>query len=68
MEKIPADFAFSLSMNQKARDYYSTLSLDTQYQINEYINSATSLDETRFRINESINALSNLDTNFLFFL
>lgn len=68
MENLPLGFAFSLSMNKQAMDYYSTLDFDTQAQITRYIENATSTKETKNRINSSINALSHADTSFLFFL
>lgn len=37
MEDLPIGFAFSLSMNKQAMDYYSTLDYDTQNKIAKYI-------------------------------
>lgn len=65
MENLPLGFAFSLSMNRNAMNYYNSLDYDTQEKLTNYIENAKDSQDTKLRIEQSISALNNSDINFL---
>lgn len=65
MENLPLDFAFSLSMNKNAIDYYNTLDYTLQEKLTNFIGTAKTTQDTKLRIEQSITALNNRDINFL---
>ena len=65
MEEFNTSFSNSLSLNKNALDYYSTLSLDEQIKLNNFVNDAKTPSDIKFRTSKAIDALSNEDINFL---
>lgn len=65
MDNLPLGFAFSLSMNKNAMDYYNTLDYTTQEKLTNYIETAKNTQDTKLRIEQSISALNSGDINFL---
>lgn len=63
--EMPIGFSLSLSVNQKALDYFSTLDLNTKLKIKDYIQNSSNGDEVLERTNIAINSLSNNNVNFL---
>ncbi len=65
MNNMPIGFLFSLSQNDKAMNFYSTLSEDQKNSISSYIQTCSSGDEAKEKITRVITNLENNNISFI---
>lgn len=63
--EMPVGFAMSLSMNQKAMQYYSGLSLEKQNDIVKYVQNNQTGIEAKSKVENAIRGLENSNIDFL---
>jgi len=65
MNNIPLGFIFSISQNNKAMNFYSSLSDIQRDAISNYIQNCTSGNEAKEKISNAITSLENKDLSFI---
>lgn len=65
MNDMPIGFLFSMSQNDKAMSYYSSLSQTQKESISKYLQNCSSGNEAKEKINTTINNLENNNISFL---
>ncbi len=63
--QLPIGFTMSISNNEHALKFYSSLDKATQNKIMNYIRNSTTGNEAKEKIENSVNGLANNNLNFL---
>jgi len=65
MNDIPLGFLFSISQNNKAMNFYSSLLEHQKESISKYLQNCSSGEEAKEKLNTVINNLENNNLSFI---
>ena len=65
MEDVPLGFLFKISQNNKAMNFYSSLSETQRKSISQYLQNCTDGEEAKQKLNTAITNLENNNLSFI---